>query len=68
MRRAIVKAAIIEAIEKMGLAYLWQDKPCKLFVVIGGHIKAIELGKVRSQVAFERVMGRLEGWQEMMAA
>lgn len=68
MKRTVVKAAIIEAVQKIGLKFMWQDKPCKLFVVVNGSIRVIELGKVRSHAAFERVMGRLEGWSEMMAA
>lgn len=68
MKRSIVKAAIIEAVQKIGLKFVWQDKPCKLFVIVAGNIRVIELGKVRSREAFERVMGRLDGWAEMMAA
>ena len=68
MRRAIVKAETIKAVEAIGLRYVWQDKPCKLFVVLNGRIRVIELAKVRSHAAFARVLGRLDGWSEMMAA
>ena len=67
MKRADVKAKAIEAVKSIGLNHLWQDKPCKLFVVIKGEIRVIDIASVRSRASFERVIGRIEGWKEMMA-
>ncbi len=67
MRRADVKAKAIEAVKSIGLNHLWQDKPCKLFVVIKGQIKVIDIAAVRSRASFERVLGKIEGWAEALA-
>lgn len=67
MTRATVKATIIDAVQRMGLAHHWQDKPCKLFVVLGSEIRVIDLTKVRSKTDFARVLGRIDGWMEAAA-
>lgn len=71
MRLVTIRQETEKALQSAGFApgsYLWLPKPNRLAVSVAGKIKTLPLRGGMSRAKLERVIGRIEGWQDMMAA